>query len=814
MAGGLQWGKAVMARNIRLLLVLVFLGLMGVVRGLAEDRTYTLDFQVPGDHAVFTVVVDDETGRRVRNLLGEARVSEHALAEAYAGKESVRVRVVWDGLDDEGHPVPPGRYQARGLSLPELRASFDFAWYGPGDPAWVGYPNSGWGGDHVGPTRIVPLPETEGSDWLVAISGPQCEGGDGIFALNGEYRKVFGYRRAGAGAMTSAVHAHMLYLVLWEVDSLIRIDSRSGRLVPWQRRAGMLQEIRLEGQAWSMAVGGGQMAILFFEETAGRGYRIEYRDVETASLLDTQYVPHRGHLGADPDGMIYLSDADGFWMVGAGDLRVPVPLREIGEPGAFFFDGNGNLLMMDMGPDHQVKVLDPSYRLLQRIGTRGGQGDRLRFDRHAHQYSVTSIARDRNGRIWTVEAGHPRRQVLWSEDGRAAERQFVGTTQYGGSGTALHDQDPRLAVAYGTLFAVDNRHVQRYAPLAYMAGPRKDHAVFGLQRRANGFVRAQIFRSDASGTMREYAMMPEDHGYVLYQRNEASDYRPVAALMPAHMWPGPGVPGGLDSPVPGGMFLWSDLNGDERIQAEELQHIPESETVGQAWLRLIGGWTYPMHPDLAFFVNGRILNPVSFTRAGAPVYDVASAPRFRDHEEITTVFSQFHRVGNHLYGVENDAQPFHGRHVWTDMSGRIVATFAFDAQALHGAMQKGVPGAGETSGEQFISGIADMGGEIGSLMAFQANYGQAFLFSEDGLYVSRLFRDARTPHDGWGATMEKGLDWTNITMEQEPFGGWFGRQDDGVVRYQFGRNECVVAQVHGLERIVRFRVEEPIRVGL
>lgn len=800
-----------MLSKSRMVLAAVLLSLT-LWAGDGWGKPYTFEFAVPRDHDMFTVVIEDEAGRRVRNLLGMAPVGEYTSDGRFRQGNPI-VRVDWDGLDDKGQRVPAGRYTARGLSLPALKATFDFAWYGPGDPAWLGYPTSGWGGDHVGPSSIVAIPDGVDTDWCVVVAGAQCEGGDGIFALNEQGRKVFGYRRAGAGATALGVYKHYVYATLWEKNALIRLDSRTGRLAPFQRPAGVAMEISLKNEAFDLAVGIDMIALVIRPGgNAGDRHLLEFRDIDSGMIIESQTIDKPGKLLADADGMFYIVDEDGIRMVGLGGLSVPVVLPDVEKPGASSFDYSGNLMIVDRGDDFQLKILDRNFQLIDRIGTRGGQGTRLRFDRHAHQETVADVTRDRLGRVWTTEHGHPRRQVLWREDGRAA-RHFVGNTQYGASGTALHDQDPRIAMAYGAIYGIDNRVEQRYEPLGYMSSGRKEGSPFELFRYASGFLRPQLFRSDISGEMREYCMMPnEKNGYILYQRKRGGDYRPIAALLPHWQWPGDPATGGIANPNPGGIHIWSDLNSDEKLQREELQLVPESETVGHAWVRPFGGWTFPMHQDLGFYLNGKIIRPVSFTAEGVPVYDVAGSPEFEDADEITTVFSEFHRVGDHLYGTHFYPQPFHGQHVFTDLNGKIIGTFEFDAHALHGSMQKGVPPPGKTSGEQFISGIADMGGDIGSVLAFQGNYGQAFLFSEDGLYISTLFRDARTPNDGWGEKMEKGLDWTNVTMQQEPFGGWFGRQDDGVVRYQFGRNACVVARVHGLESIERFRAERAVEV--
>ena len=88
----------------------------------------------------------------------------------------------------------------------------------------------------------------------------------------------------------------------------------------------------------------------------------------------------------------------------------------------------------------------PAWHFLRVIGTQGGQGQRLECDSRALQQSVAAIAVDRHGLVWTVESGHPRRVAVWDATGQLV-RQFIGSTTYGASHCALHEQDPTLGVA-------------------------------------------------------------------------------------------------------------------------------------------------------------------------------------------------------------------------------------------------------------------------------------------------------------------------------------------------------------------------------
>ena len=105
-----------------------------------------------------TVVIEDQSGRRVRNLLCSTPMpaGEHVL--------------YWDGYD-EGESLldpktkaarivhrrlPPGTYRVRGITHNGIRPVFEFAVYSPGQTPWQNSESTGlWLGDHAAPSGIV-----------------------------------------------------------------------------------------------------------------------------------------------------------------------------------------------------------------------------------------------------------------------------------------------------------------------------------------------------------------------------------------------------------------------------------------------------------------------------------------------------------------------------------------------------------------------------------------------------------------------------------------------------------------------------------
>ncbi|MCS7049027.1 MAG: hypothetical protein NZ483_07020 [Verrucomicrobiae bacterium] len=749
---------------------------------------HVVEVQIPRGHEIFSVVVDDAEGRRVRNLLAMQPVTNTTMT------------ITWDGRDEAGQPVPPGTYTVRGLSLPRLKVTFDYAWYNPGNPPWEGYPGGGWGGDHAGPSGVAVIPKAAGKPWRVVIAGEIAEAGDAIYALNANYQKVFGYKRGWGGARAVAVDEDgLVYLVLWGQNALIRLDPATGLTVPFQRPAGVISEVKLDSTGYSIAVRGDRIAIVTQgDEKTGVVPKLMVLSKSDGRTIAEWPVERLGWVAFDRTGKLYFSEPRGLFVVQEDGTRVAVTREGLGQAGALCFDKHNNLIVHDRGSDWQIKVFSPTGKLLRTVGKRGGQGKQLAWDSQILQ-DVSAVAVEEDGDVWIAEPDHPRRTAVFGSDGRLL-REFIGNTQYGAYECQLHEQDPTRAMAYNVEFFVNPNATQEYRPVRFLTSGPKPGSPFTLDRYVRG-IRSLFFRAQG----REYIVQYQPFAHVLYVEREG-DYRPCGAIFHPKHWhiddARRASPGFREEDPVGAVRLWSDWNEDELIQEEELQLVPEFDKPGEPWVRHFAGHNYPMSDDLTLYINARIIQPTRIAPGGTPIYEVARAVKFA--EALDTSYGTFHRAGKHLFGMQFAPTLFHGRHVFTDLSGRIIGFFNFTRLALHGSQNAPMPLPGETAGETFVAGVADIGGDLGAVIAHHGNMGQAFLFSEDGIFISSLFKDVRDNPAGYGERVEKGADWSNVTMTQEPFGGWFGKQSDGKVRYLFGRNAALVVQIHGLEQTRRF----------
>lgn len=165
-------------------------------------------FHLPEDGFI-TLVIEDATGKRVRNLVSET---------PFPAGDNV---VWWDATDDLGRDVEaarhglynipaqlvsPGRYTARGLWRKEIQPFYEFAVYGTGNPPWSTPDHTGaWLANHSPPSAavFVPAQASPTGEPAVFLGCYVTEGPDGFAWLDLDGTKRGGLKWIG-GNWTAA----------------------------------------------------------------------------------------------------------------------------------------------------------------------------------------------------------------------------------------------------------------------------------------------------------------------------------------------------------------------------------------------------------------------------------------------------------------------------------------------------------------------------------------------------------------------------------------------------------------------------------
>ncbi len=740
-------------------------------------RQISFDFLQPMDGKV-TVVIENEQGRRVRNLIS-------GLAMA-AGSH----RVVWDGLDEAGNVALPGRYRWRAISHPGLTPThlLDFC----------NAPGSNHG--------TFQAAATNGKNLYFAA--PVSEGGWEIIELsaNGEFLRGFNPPN-GHGLSRVAVAADEKFLyaahdgMAWgdHVDhskpnwkelrtlSVMRINLETGSVAEFPDKVRHAPVRRYE-------MGPGSAAKMPVEEHALRGMalmdgRLYVADKEAGELLVIN--PGTGKLErnfslANPvalasTGTTLFAIADGKLVkvdVASGKTTEIAALG--GKPAGLSVGADGRFYVSDAAAN-VVRVLDAKGAAVGVIGSEGGlkpgKYDPLKFHNPAGLVVLES-------KVWVTEHNRwqPKRLAAFDAKTGAVTKEYFGPTNYGAQGAGFDDQDQTRWLGQDALWQLDfARGTSR--PLSVLGGAtgrrhkfwRQDGRTFVLTSGKASYV--QELRAD--GTMRPLACLSSAHQFA-YEH----DWLPPEEFVAAFKRDYPSVKydygkkSGIQRGKPdhGYGMLWVDRNGDGAMQTDEIEFSTAATNLAGS------GWSHDQY-DLTFRVPGEVggkkvlvtLKPDGWWPGGAPRYpalnDAVRAAVPIELPGSNQIESAVDRFGNTILNSDPVMRA-------VSPEGKLLWTYPNQWSGVHGSHRAPLPSTGELQGALFYSGIAPLD-DRSDVLLINGNHGRAFVMTSDGLYLDEMFPDVRlmTNPQAGGIGILGG----------ECFGGTFGRSEkDGNYYFQGG----------------------------
>lgn len=821
----------------------------------ATSGPVELSYELP-DNAYVTLVLEDEQGRRVRNLIADAFRPAGANVD------------YWDGADDEGHLVSPGRYQFRGLHYQDLDAIYQFTFGSPGNPPWETVDGRGaWLADHSTCQALA------ADDERIYLAAPNAESGNAVIAVDYSGQKLWGIARVrfwGDSGAALAVDDDHLYIAVdalkqigvtpyGEVNKIIlyRVDKRTGAYAPFAEGQAyhtiaeydrdLYCAPRSEGD-WiasgdhspeysrcdlmGMACREGQLYVSCYLTN-----RILVLDAEQGEVIKEISLSRPAGITVDNQGRLLAisgrkvvvvnprSGATAPLIVGVGGgLRAPMSLTT---------DAQGNIYVGDWAREMCVKVFSPIGEPLRVVGKRGGRPWIGAWSREG-MLLPRGLTVDAQQRLWVAEDDlYPKRVSIWNARG-AFERELIGPPFYNEYGTNVNAFDPTRALLNGGELKLDWRTGQWQARGTAWR-PTHPLALFGPNPRQHGSYRN--IKVDG----REFIV--SSSRWVVISEWQGDRYQPLAALghvgafvhryqgqvkhlahgdqrlavpiLDEHRTP----PEHRDKikhpelwewyPEETTNFCWSDRNGDALVQTDEIIFFEAPGTGPIRWDFL---WANPVGEDLSIYpynvVGGRELiwrvPRVGWTECGAPLYEPEQATlmvnRARKsapgrNSSASWVFSE-----GEVLSTEAPLTLF-------DERGDPLWTYPNDWPGM-GSHQAPASRPGLFIGPLFTLGEADLGGEIGRIFAIRANYGEDFIFTLDGLYIGNLFRDTRAAPEAFPAQAQPGLSLKNVSASGEPFGGTLWQNpDSGKVYVTVGSSAPSICEIRGLETIRRLSAE-------
>ena len=830
--------------------------LSAAVLPVATDQSHApipISFSLPEDGFV-TLVIDDSNGKRVRNLVADTAFPKgHHIA-------------YWDGTDDlkrdqdsanhglysiPSELVAPGVYQVRGLWHRQVDLKYKLSIYSPGDPPWPTQDASGgWMTNHTPASGAVFIPAAKapGGQPLIGIGASVGEGGSVFSWVNLDGKKVGGRGWIGgdwtgaqylaedsgpnsesnvAAYAASTFQGNNKYGVSGKIE--IRVTKLTTLLPrgdqPVLKEKILLDPLPTAGNPGSIRdsaatqpakyLGGLAVhnGILVLSETALN--RLMFVDAKAGKILGEAQVPDAGALAFDSQGRLLVLAGKTLLrysaIAAANALNLPVPEKLVvglEDPSGITVDATGTIYVSDQGSSNQVKVFSQAGIPLRVIGhsgaPRGGPYDPL------HMNHPKGLAVDSNRRIWVTEDDfQPKRVSVWNQDG-TLWKAFYGPAQYGGGG-AVDPQDASRFSYDGMEFHIDWDTGSSSLRRVYY---RLDSDGFKLPFRSAP-PEAPLYLNGRRYMTNAFNCNPTNGNSTAFLFLDKGDIVvPVAAIGSANdweilkgdaftsIWP-TGVNLNGDRWKNQAMFIWSDLNGDGRVQPGEV-HI---------WADGSGGVT--MTQDGSFVVSdvhsgGNLgyverFRPVRFTQKGVPVY------------------SKEMEVLGDSQGPASDGgdQALTGTLGWTILStapppysplglGGIkdgTAKWSYPSlwPGLHASHSSPPPTQrGELVGTTRLLGdfVTPRNSDAGPLFFVNGNQGNIYVFTQDGLFVTQLFQDGRQGTLWEMPIARRDMLLNNLTLHDENFFPTVTQIPNGSIYLDSGALSALV-QVTGLESIKR-----------
>lgn len=805
-----------------------------------------IKFTLP-EAGLVTLVIEDEQGQRIRNLLSETPFP--------AGENTA----YWDGSDDllrdvdaakhglyhiPTRFVAPGKYVVRGLWRKPVTLAYQMSVYSAGQPAWETADKTGcWMTNHTPPTSIacVPGSRTKDGQPLVFMGAFVAEGGHGLQWIREDGTKVGGQGWLGGtwtGAPTLCVDRgtranaqHLCYAgSVWEGE--LRLTAKTtdfgdqpvlklklGDDPPEKKLAkGQTPPVRLEG------FDGGERIFVLAGIAAHDGVlvcslvrqnELLFVDGKRGEVTGKRMLENPRGLCFDAQGQLYVLSGTKLVRLSLPEGRPETVIeRGLEDPRHVAIDADGRFYISDRGAAHQVKVFSPTGEFVRAIGKAGapaaGAYDRL------HMNQPNGLGIDSQRRVWVAEDDfHPKRVSLWSPSGDLL-RTFYGPGEYGGGGV-LDSADTSRFFYKGLEFKLDGktgdselvRVFFRPGPLfeAHYGPYSPDMPLYPAASKGERYFTSCYTHNPTSG----------DHVTFLW-KDDGTLARLVAAVGNPHewhvlqeerfhaVWPAGVDPRGDRHRHPAA-FAWSDRNGDGLPQPAEVQMVKATcygiTTAGD------------LSCIVARFNESAVrFAPIDFNEHGAPRYDL-TAP------VVLTAGAQSPRSsgGDQALVAENGwtihtvaPLPFSPYSLGGSLRGAARWSYPNPWPGLHASHEAAVPDRpGMVIGTtRLLGGMFTPKGEAGPMFGINGNMGNMYLFTADGLFVATLFHDIRLRPKWAMPTAVRGMDVSNVSLHDENFWPSLTQSQTGEVFVVDGGRVSVV-QVQGLETIRRLE-QQPFAV--
>ncbi|NCD70951.1 NHL repeat-containing protein [Mucilaginibacter agri] len=785
-----------------------------------------------------TLVIDDTADVRVRNLVSETWYP--------AGDNVVR----WDGLNDlgrdadaanhgiysvSGNFINPGKYRVRGIIRNEISAHYEFSFNYAGSPPWgTDDHTGGWLANHSPPQAALYLPGklSPNSSPIILLGCYVSEGVDGFAWVDLKGKKLGGKKWIG-GAWTSAPFiaadnfnsassGNSAYVAsIWEATKLSgKFELRLNALSIYKNDFKVIEIGKYPIGAFSRSDLTKVLSGLGVYDNIAvvsliKKNQLIFIDTKQGHIIDSLHIESPKGVMIDSTGRLMLLSGNkliGFKSI-ADALKGAKPQVIIGtgldDPFAVIEDYRGNFYITNR-ETNTVKVFNAKGGFLNEVGTPGpskaGKYNPL------HMNNPAGLCIDEKQQLWVTEEDYlPKRVSVWTLDGKLIKA-FYGPSKYGGGGTL--DPSNKNKAYYsesekGTMeFTLDWQGGKwEVANINYR--PTPDDLKLPLR---NAAPETPIYFNGRQYFTNCYTSNPTNgHNTAVLFIDRDGVLVPVAAMGKAADWDilkqdqfKSRLPEGVDLKVDNknnaAFFIWQDSNANGHVEPEEVACL-KGPTLG-----------ITIMPDLSFCIaslNGSAVkfSPLTFTDKGIPQYNLSKLqilsagvlpPASSGGAQVLSATDGWNIL---TLGVK----PYSPLSISGIKDGSVKWTYPDLWPGLHASHRAPVadqPG--------MLIGTTRLLGEVlnfknpqmPSLWAINGNHGNVYIFTDDGLFVTTVFRDKSIAPNWRMKTSQRNMRVDTLTLGEENFFPTITKTADEKVYMVDGARSSIV-RLDGLETIRR-----------
>ena len=695
-----------------------------------------IKYDLPDDRDV-TIAIDNAQGVRVRNLFGQ-----------YPRKKGPNTDL-WDGLDDNGQPVPAGNYSATVVDHKPVQLKIVNSLYNAATPPWVTEGKRKiWGANHGYPTSIA----TRGDATLIAFTG--VEGATGLLRVDKNGIIQWSDVNEELDVTLDDKFAYGIGREWNQAVSVRRFNLETGELTPFaDAKRSPKSELPVSfantPDTTSIALWNDKLWVMIPGQKLFR-MAPDTGAIEAALDADLLAVTERNDVlyGLQAGGKVVVLNNEGRaskTLFAATNLKTPMRLAVSHDAQKF--------AVSDFSTN-QVFVFNPQGKLVQTLGKPFQVVNEMR---PAGTFVEDDLIRplgldfDSQNRLWVAEAADTNRRVtLWSPTGTLAQ-QFWGGADYGGAAAFALTFDSTRYIAHGVEFQLDSNPDFQNRPTAEK--PLRFHPALAHNER--GF----IYRLGNH----EYAVttpgFSKKNGFFIAVRDRNGVFVPRVRVQYAAA--------GKDARIGS---AWTDKNANGQADAgETLQEVKGRSVYWSS------GWA---RPDLTIITPDQwVYKPQGFTPDGVPLYDFANPVKPANAADVRNPLDTSGSIVMDAKGNISD-----GIHFSTVDGRRGQYPNRFNRHDAPAAQRGLLIAPFRTNGV-----VEDVPG-VGAITAIGGDRGEWFLLSTDGIYLSSILQDSKS---------EVTLDET--FTGQESFGGLMWRDERGRILAQVGGISYRIMEISGLE---------------